>query len=157
MLQQKNKLQKLCWHHLIYLVAISTMMIPWMPLQKIVCSSISLRCHSTNAPQIKLNPVPFSIEISQLTNQTQKCDLLKNLFQKDPNATTSCSCCTAVPLSVSNSAIARTPIQHLQYISVTLHSPVMVAPTQQPIPKTTFQDASSTFQSIQLSTVLLIV
>lgn len=157
MLQQKNKLQKLCRHHLIYLVAISTMMIPWMPLEKIVCSGISFHCHSTNAPQIKLNPVPFSTEISQLTNQTQKCDLLKDLFQKDPNTTTSCSCSTDVPLSGSNPPIARTPIQRLQYISVTLHSPVMVAPTQQPIPKTTFQDASSTFQSIELSTVVLIV
>ncbi len=152
MLQQKNKLQKFC-RHLIYLVVISTMMIPWMPLQKIVCSGISFHCHSTNAPQIKLNPVLFSTELSQLTNKTQKCDLLEDLFQKDPNTTTSCCCSTDVPLSGSNPPIARTPIQRLQYISVTLHSPVMVAPTQQPKP--TFQDASSTFQSIELSTVVL--
>ncbi len=157
MLQQTNRLQKICWHHLIGLVVISVMMIPLMLFQKNICSDISFHCHSMNAPQIKWNSVLFFIGMPQLANQTQKCDFLKNLVQKDPNTTTSCNCSSEVPLSESSPPIAITQVQNLQYISGGIpHSPVMAAPIQQPMSKPTFQDASSTFQSIELSTVVLI-
>ncbi len=156
MLQQKNRIQKLCWGHLICLVVISVMMIPLVPFQKDICSDISFHCHSMNAPQIKWNSVLFSTGMPQLANQTQKCDFLEDLFQKDPNAITSCNCSPEVPLSESSPPIAIAQVQSLQHSSGIHHSPVMAAPIQQPMLKSAFQDASSTFQSIELSTVVLI-
>jgi len=141
-------------------MVVTAMIITLMPLQGvIVCNELlsHCHCHTDKTPQIKLNTELFSTGMPHLLNQAQKYNFLDDIFLKDPYASqTSCNCCGDIPISESTTPMDWAPIQ-IRFVSGILLSPIMTSSTQNPIRKTTLQNASTTFQSVELTTIVLIV